>query len=83
MRHGLVRTIGLGTILVLATACSSTSSADEAKEKSLAEQLVKEAKSAGVASGLTVSSAEALYGTRPPTLRCSWTAGSARRNPFC
>ena len=68
MRHRLVRTIGLGTILVLATACSSTSSADEAKEKSLAEQLVKEAKSAGVGSGLTVSSAEALYGTKAPQL---------------
>jgi hypothetical protein len=63
MRDGLARTIGLGTILVLATACSSTSSTDEAKEKSLAQQLIKEADAAGVGSGLTISSAEALYGT--------------------
>lgn len=68
MRHRLVRTIGLVPLLILATACSSTSSADKATEQSRAEQLVKEAKSAGVGSGLTVSSAEALYGTNASQL---------------
>ena len=51
---------------LLATACSSTSSADEAKEKSLAEQLVSAAKSAGVAPGLTVEQSPSRSTGRRP-----------------
>jgi hypothetical protein len=46
--------------VVLLAGCSSTVSA---KEKSQAEKLVAETKSAGVAPGLTVGIAESLYGT--------------------
>ena len=49
----------------LLVACSSTPSA---KEKSRAEKLVSATKSAGVAPGLTVETAEALYGTSAPQL---------------
>jgi hypothetical protein len=66
MRDGLVRTTGLGAaLLLLAAACSSSGSA---KEESLAQQLVSETRAAGVAPGLTVDSAEALYGTTAPQL---------------
>ena len=52
-------------VLALLVACSSTPSA---KEKSRAEKLVSATKSAGVAPGLTVETAEALYGTSAPQL---------------
>jgi hypothetical protein len=52
-------TLGLG-VLVLLAACSSTSSAEETSK---AQQLVAATASAGVAPGLTVDTAEALYGT--------------------
>ena len=48
-----------GTVALLA-ACSSTHSAEETSK---AEKLVAATESAGVAPGLTVDSAEALYGT--------------------
>jgi hypothetical protein len=51
--------------VVLLAACSSTSSA---KETSRAQDLVAATKSAGVAPGLTVEAAEALYGTSAPQI---------------
>lgn len=68
MRHRLVRTIAVGSLLLSAVACSGTSPADKAQEKSLAEQLVSATKSANVAPGLTVDTAEALYGTSAPQI---------------
>jgi hypothetical protein len=62
----LGRRVGLlmGTAALL-TACSSTSGS---AEKANAEKLVEATQSAGVADGLTVSSAEALYGTSAPQI---------------
>jgi hypothetical protein len=54
----------LGAVVLLA-ACSSSHSAEEASK---AKELVAATKSAGVASGLTVEAAEALYGTSAPQL---------------
>ena len=55
-------------LVVLTTACSSTSDEDEATEQALAEQLVNAAHTAGVAPRLTVDVAESLYGTDAPSV---------------
>ena len=60
--------VAAATMLLLSTACSSTSDADEAKEQALAEQLVDSAHAAGVAPRLTVDVAESLYGTDAPSV---------------
>jgi len=49
--------------LVLAAGCSSADAKDQATAKADAKTLVSAAHDAGVAPGLTVSVAEALYGT--------------------
>jgi hypothetical protein len=54
----------IGAVVLLA-ACSSSHSAEE---NSKAKELVAATRSAGVASGLTVDAAEALYGTSAPQL---------------
>ena len=66
-RAGLLA-VAAATMLLLSTACSSTSDADEAKEQALAEQLVDSAHAAGVAPRLTVDVAESLYGTDAPSV---------------
>lgn len=55
----------LGVLLVV-SACTSTSESDEANEKALAAQLVDAAHAAGVAPRLTPEVAESLYGADAP-----------------
>jgi hypothetical protein len=48
--------------------CSSQSAAEQAEEQAKAQTLVAAAHQAGVASGLTVSVAESMYGTSAPSI---------------
>jgi len=49
-------------VAALLTACSSSTTTDQAGDAALAEQLVTAADAAGVAPGMTVAVAESLYG---------------------
>ena len=73
-RKGLLA-VAAAALLLLTTACGSTSDADEAKEQALAEQLVDAAHSAGVAPRLTVDVAESFYGTKAPAVCDAFDGG--------
>lgn len=68
MRNPWLHVVGAMATLVLVSACSSSSSAEQAEQKKLAEQLVAATQAADVAPGLSVSTAEALYGTSAPQI---------------
>ena len=55
-------------VLLVVSACSSDSDADEAAEKDLAEQLVNAAHKAGLVPRLTVEVAASMYGTDAPAV---------------
>jgi hypothetical protein len=77
MAAGRARAVFLVTaaLLVLPSACSSTSDSDEATEQALAEQLVDATHAAGVAPRLTVDVAESLYGTEAPAICDAFDGG--------
>ena len=53
---------------VFVVGCSSQSASEQAEEQAKAQQLVSAAHQAGVASGLTASVAESMYGTSAPSI---------------
>jgi hypothetical protein len=61
--------------IALAVALSGCGTSGSADEQAKAEQLVKETDSAGVAEGLTVQTAESLYGTSAPQICDALDAG--------
>ena len=77
MAAGQARAVFLVTaaLLLLPSACSSTSASDEATEQALAEQLVDATRAAGVAPRLTVDVAESLYGTEAPAICDAFDGG--------
>jgi len=77
MAAGQARAVFVVTaaLLLLPSACSSTSASDEATEQALAEQLVDATRAAGVAPRLTVDVAESLYGTEAPAICDAFDGG--------
>ncbi len=77
MAAGQARAVFLviAALLLLPSACSSTSASDEATEQALAEQLVDASHAAGVAPRLTVAVAESLYGTEAPAICDAFDGG--------
>src|SRR6186997_1511891 len=77
MAAGQARAVFVVTaaLLLLPSACSSTSASDEATEQALAEQLVDASHAAGVAPRLTVAVAESLYGTEAPAICDAFDGG--------